>query len=182
MLRDLFAMAIFDPFPVKMVWFLPPECKEPLGMESGAISDKQVTASSTYNHFYNPAIGRLHHKAVHDDESRGGAWIALHNNLNQWLQIDLGPQRTTVKMVATQGRYGRSQWVKRYRLQYSLDGGSFRYYNKVNNWTLVFWSARNNKMHAWFWKTLGSVQLIPMGLLLKGLETFGPISGSFYLR
>ena len=123
----------FDPFSVKLVWFVPPECKEPLGMESGAISDKQITASSAFSQLVIPPIGRLHHKVVHDDETRGGAWVARHRNLNQWLQIDLGPQRTTVKMVATQGRYGTSHWVKRYKLQYSLDGGSFRYYNKVNN-------------------------------------------------
>ena len=102
-------------------------------MESGAISDERVTASSAYNHHYIAPIGRLHHKAADHDASIGGAWIARHNNVGQWLQIDLGPQRTTVKMVATQGRYGRSQWVKRYKLQYSQDGGSFRYYNKVND-------------------------------------------------
>ena len=102
-------------------------------MESGAISDKQITASSTFSNLFIPSIGRLHHKVVHDDETRGGAWVARHRNLNQWLQIDLGPQRTTVKMVATQGRNGISQWVKRYKLLYSSDGGSFRDYKKVNN-------------------------------------------------
>ena len=116
-----------------MVWFLPPECKKPLGMESGAISDKQITASSTFNHFYIPSNGRLHHKVVHHNETRGGAWAPRHTNSQQWLQINLGPQKTTVKMVATQGRYGGPQWVKRYKLQYSSDGGSFRYYKKVNN-------------------------------------------------
>ncbi|XP_029201065.2 EGF-like repeat and discoidin I-like domain-containing protein 3 [Acropora millepora] len=120
-----------DPFPVKMVWFLPPECKEPLGMESGAISDKQITASSTFNHLFIPSIGRLHHKVVHHDETRGGAWVPRDKNSEQWLQVDLGPQRTTVKMVATQGRYGRPQWVKTYKLQYSSDGGSFRDYKKT---------------------------------------------------
>lgn len=123
----------FDPFPVKMVWFLPPECKEPLGMESGAISDKQITASSTFSRLFTPSIGRLHHKVVHHDETRGGAWVPSDKNSEQWLQVDLGPQRTTVKMVATQGRYGRPQWVKTYKLQYSSDGGSFRDYKKVNN-------------------------------------------------
>ena len=102
-------------------------------MESGAISDKQITASSTFSNLFIPSIGRLHHKVVHHDETQGGAWVPRDKNSEQWLQVDLGPQRTTVKMVATQGRYGRSQWVKTYKLQYSSDGGSFRDYKKVNN-------------------------------------------------
>ncbi|XP_068757226.1 contactin-associated protein like 5-3-like isoform X2 [Montipora capricornis] len=107
-------------------------CKEPLGMENGAITDKQVTASSSYHDRYNPARGRLHLKASLPDPLGGGAWVAKSNNMNQWFQIDVGIETVTVKMVATQGRDGVNQWVKMYKLQYSYsaDGGSFQNYSK----------------------------------------------------
>ena len=96
-------------------------------METGAISDAQISASSEYNANYAAKQGRLHFLAV---PGIAGSWSAKTNNVNQWLQIDLGNQHTKVTRVATQGRNDYSQWVTKYKLQYSDDGVNFQYYRE----------------------------------------------------
>ena len=61
---------------------------------------------------------------------RGGAWVAKVSNKGQWLEVDLG-ETTKVTMVATQGRYDYDQWVKTYKVAYSIYGGHFVFQNKV---------------------------------------------------
>ena len=96
-------------------------------METGAISDAQISASSEYNANYAAKQGRLHFLAV---PGKAGSWSAKTNNVNQWLQIDLGNQHTKVTRVATQGRNDYSQWVTKYKLQYSDNGVNFKYYRE----------------------------------------------------
>ena len=106
-------------------------------MESGAISDSQISASSEAAIAANHAAtqGRLNFQ---ETSVKAGAWVAATNNVNQWLQVDLGNQSTNVTRVATQGRHHSSQWphgshsewVTKYKLQYSDDGVNFQYYRK----------------------------------------------------
>ena len=101
--------------------FLFLECPRPLGMENFEISDGKITASSETDH--NPAKhGRLNFKK--------GSWSAVTDDSSQWLQIDLGDQNTKVTKVATQGKKGKGEWVKEYKLQYSEDGEKFQYYRE----------------------------------------------------
>ena len=103
-----------------------PECQEvALGMETGAIPDAHVIASSEYDAYHAAVQGRLHFET---DGVKQGAWSAGSNDVNQWLQVDLGNQHTQVTGVATQGRNGHPQWVTKYKLQYSHDGVIFYYY------------------------------------------------------
>ncbi|XP_078352346.1 EGF-like repeat and discoidin I-like domain-containing protein 3 [Oculina patagonica] len=91
-------------------------------MESGEILDLQITASSHYDDS-NPATtkGRL----------RAETWVSKEKNADQWLQVDLGRQHTKVKGVATQGsNHGLTQWVTKYKLQYSNNGVNFQYYRE----------------------------------------------------
>ena len=90
-------------------------------MENGGIYDGQISTSSQWD-ANNAAIqGRI----------RGtGSWSAGRNDVNQWLQVDLGNQQTAVTRVATQGKNGYSHWVTKYKLQYSYDGFSFQYYRE----------------------------------------------------
>ena len=90
-------------------------------MESGAISDGQITASSQHLYSYAPFHGRL---------QSGRHWAAATKDLNQWLQVDLISQYTKVTRVATQGINENKQWVTGYRLGYSNDGASFQYYTE----------------------------------------------------
>lgn len=98
-------------------------------MESKAISDSQITASSQLDGTHSPRQARLHLRA---DGSEGGGWSALSMDFDQWLQVDLGSY-TTVTRVATQGRNGNDQWVTKYRIQYSYAGITFKFYRRAEN-------------------------------------------------
>ena len=98
-------------------------------MESKSISDAQITASSQLNGNHSAAQARLHFKA---DGNKAGGWSALANDLKQWLQVDLGSY-TRVTRVATQGRNGYDQWVTKYKLQYSDDGVTFKFYEETGD-------------------------------------------------
>ena len=87
-------------------------CQEALGMESIAITDRQISASSEWGVV---SQGRLHSR------TGAGAWVAAQNDVNQWLQVDLVNQHTKVTRVATQGINDRYWWVTKYKLQYSND-------------------------------------------------------------
>ena len=97
-------------------------------MESGAILDSQISASSEWDSNHAAQQARLHFvQTVH----RTGAWSARSNDINQWLQVDL-LNTTRVSGVASQGRNGCpcDQWVTKYKLQYSEDGQVFKFYRR----------------------------------------------------
>ena len=98
-------------------------------MESETISDAQISASSQLDDNHSARQARLHFKI--SGIKRGG-WSALTNDLNQWLQVDLGSY-SKVTRVATQGRNAYNEWVTRYRLQYSDDGVTFYLYKGTAN-------------------------------------------------
>ena len=94
-------------------------------MENGAISDEQISASSTYSNETPASIARLFLQS-------GGGWAAQTYDSNQWLQVDLESQYRVTR-VATQGRHNEDnwyQWVTTYKLQYKDDGGSFQAYKE----------------------------------------------------
>ena len=95
-------------------------------MESSAISDGQITASTVRDVNHASFQGRLHYLAI---PGKAGSWSAKFNNLDQWLQIDLGNQLIKITGLATQGRNNFGQWVTKYKVQYSDDGANFRYYS-----------------------------------------------------
>ena len=108
------------------------ECYEALGMESGAITDGQITASSQWNDMvldHAAAQGRLHFRKT---AVKAGAWVAATRDNSQWLQVDLGNNNFIVTRVATQGRNGGTlvQSVSKYNLQYSDDEVNFQYYKE----------------------------------------------------
>lgn len=95
-------------------------------MEKGGIKDAQITASSEYSVQHAAKFGRLNFKASAEEH---GGWSAGYAAANQWIQVDLR-KYTVVKGIATQGRNGYSQWVTKYKLQYSDDGVNFHYYGQ----------------------------------------------------
>lgn len=100
-----------------------------LGMESGAITNSQITASSELDSYHGITRVRLH--TYETDVYSRGAWIPILNDLNQWIQVDLGKIRY-VTHVATQGRntHYPLQMVTKYKLQFSDDGASFLFYKR----------------------------------------------------
>jgi len=106
------------------------ECQPALGMESGAILDEQLSASSEYDDTYHGVIKARLRLPV--SSSSAGSWVTYSNNADQWLQVDLKIQDTKVSGVATQGRdtLDYEHWVTKYKLQYSNDGVNFQYYRE----------------------------------------------------
>ena len=100
-------------------------------MESRAITDEQITASSEWDHNHAAIQGRLNFLKT---GGKRGAWSADRNDDNQWLQIDLIGQYIVTR-VATQGRNGHAQWVTEYKLQFGDDGNNFQYYREQGETT-----------------------------------------------
>ena len=93
-------------------------------MQSGEISDGQLSASSERDSNHSATKSRLH--VVSPD--REGFWAAAKNDTDQWLQVDLVILHTKVTRVATQGSNGhQGEWVTKYNLQYGND--TERFYN-----------------------------------------------------
>ena len=106
------------------------ECQQALGMESGAIPNERISASSQWDINHAAIQSRLNFEAK---RSKAGSWSARRNDADQWLQIDTNNQLTNITGVATQGRNNYRQWVTRYRLRYSDDGNHFQYYMDRTN-------------------------------------------------
>ena len=88
-------------------------------MESGEISDDQITASSEYNNNDRAPNARLNFN------KNGGSWSARINDQNQWLQVDF--QRSTIITgVSTQGRVQYKEFVKSYTVSFSDDESNFQ--------------------------------------------------------
>ena len=97
----------------------------PLGMESGLIPDRAITASSEDSFLFRAANGRLHQRLTE-------AWLAKYLDEHQWLQVFLGPYYI-INKIATQGRSRSFQFVLSYLLEYSEDGNHFVYYKDTSN-------------------------------------------------
>eukprot|EP00058_Branchiostoma_floridae_P027369 XP_002612860.1 hypothetical protein BRAFLDRAFT_67190 [Branchiostoma floridae] len=116
-------------------------CQVPLGMESGAIPDSSINASSSHHDSYQPYHARLNGVAGH------GAWAPQTSVIGQWLQVDLGVLKRVTGTVI-QGRhttYHGEQFVTSYKLQYSADGSSWTTYANSDGSDKVF--AGNTDIH-----------------------------------
>jgi len=105
---------LFDPIVLSLGY----QCSMSLGIEDGRIPASALTASTVAGAAYAAKFARLNLPSA---SGRAGSWSAGANNVNQWLQIDLGTP-TTVTKVATQGRHDASQWITSYSLSHSLAG------------------------------------------------------------
>ena len=107
-------------------------------MENGGVLDEQITASSELNDNSAAYQGRLNvNESAQGSTVKSGAWVAGTSDQSQWLQVDLYDEESLISCVATQGRnqdvsrdLADSQWVERYKLQYSNDGRDFEYYHE----------------------------------------------------
>ena len=117
-----------------MIYFLgflrptpPSHCEEALGMESYAIPDSSVTASSILWQLANAGKGRLH---FFPKTGENGGWVANPNDrYNSWFKVDFG-RWTKVTRISTQGRQDGDDWVTKYRVSYGYDGILFRDYQE----------------------------------------------------
>ena len=98
-------------------------------MEDGRIADNRITASSEHDPTHGSRNARLNHQEAPSVAT--GSWSAKTNDLNQWIQADLGGLKQ-VSGVATQGRNGYPQWVTKFMVQYSENGETWNYIKDVN--------------------------------------------------
>uniref|UniRef100_A0A8C4F0C5 Contactin associated protein like 3 n=1 Tax=Dicentrarchus labrax TaxID=13489 RepID=A0A8C4F0C5_DICLA len=64
--------------------------------------------------------------------SGAGGWSPLISDRYQWLEVDLG-RRTQITAVATQGRYGSSDWLTGYLLMFSDTGHNWRQHRQEDS-------------------------------------------------
>uniref|UniRef100_A0A7N5P1H5 Lactadherin-like n=1 Tax=Ailuropoda melanoleuca TaxID=9646 RepID=A0A7N5P1H5_AILME len=99
-----------------------------LGMQTGAIADTQLTASSVHFGFlglqrWGPELARLHKTGIVN------AWTSSNYDKNPWIQVNL-LKKMRFSGVVTQGasRAGQTEYVRAYKVAYSLDGQEFEFY------------------------------------------------------
>ncbi|XP_006970096.1 lactadherin isoform X2 [Peromyscus maniculatus bairdii] len=102
-------------------------CTTKLGMEGGAIEDSQISASSMYVSFlglqrWGPQLARLHRTGIVN------AWTSSNYDPKPWIQVNL-LRKMRVSGVMTQGasRGGRAEYLKTFKVAYSLDGRKFEF-------------------------------------------------------
>ncbi|XP_042554484.1 lactadherin isoform X6 [Dipodomys spectabilis] len=105
----------------------PSACATPLGMEGGAIGDAQLSASSVHLGFlglqrWGPELARLRRSGLVN------AWTASNYDKKPWIQVNL-LRKMRVTGVVTQGasRAGTSEYLKAFKVAYSLDGRRFQF-------------------------------------------------------
>ena len=70
-----------------------------------------------YSASYGPEYGRL---------NKPTSYIAQTVNKGQWVQVDFGKVAKVTK-IGTQGRYAVNQYITKYTVSYSIDGGFFEF-------------------------------------------------------
>lgn len=98
----------------------PVACSYALGMQSGAINDSQIKASSFKSLWTRPSEARLHNQGSAQQMSLGG-WCADDSDMNPYLQVDL-VNNSVITAIATQGVQANGNLALRYKLNYSCDG------------------------------------------------------------
>ena len=86
----------------------PPLCNTPLGLESGLVSDSQITSSSVRGPAFENHNARLNYLSC---------WSTLE--LDPWIQVELRAF-TRVTKVSTQGRPDADEWVQSYAIKYQV--------------------------------------------------------------
>ena len=80
---------------------------------------------------YGPSKGRVNHPTT---------YIARRDNKGQWIQVDFGKVAKVTK-IGTQGHYYQyyhyRQWVSKYTVSYSVNGGYFE--NQLHRVSLKFY-------------------------------------------
>ncbi|KAB0398370.1 hypothetical protein E2I00_019124 [Balaenoptera physalus] len=102
-------------------------CISPLGMETGAIADSQISASSMHIGFmglqrWAPDLARLHLTGIVN------AWTSSNYDRNPWIQVNL-MRKMRVTGVVTQGasRAGSAEYLKTFKVAYSTNGRKFQF-------------------------------------------------------
>ncbi|KAM6466536.1 contactin-associated protein-like 5 [Liasis olivaceus] len=105
-------------------------CEEPLVLSLPATA---FDSSSKLSNSHSPSFAKL----IRRDGA--GGWSPLESSKEQWLQIDLG-DRVEITGIATQGRYGSSDWTTSYSLMFSDTGRNWKQYRQED----IIWVFQGN--------------------------------------
>uniref|UniRef100_A0A8C7CM03 Contactin-associated protein-like 4 n=1 Tax=Oncorhynchus kisutch TaxID=8019 RepID=A0A8C7CM03_ONCKI len=83
-------------------------------------------SSSQLSNSHGPGFAKVNRR------DGAGGWAPVESNKYQWLEVDLG-ERTEITAVATQGRYGSSDWVSSFLLMFSDTGCNWKQYRQEDN-------------------------------------------------
>ena len=119
-------------------------------MESGAITDDKISASSKVNTGTPAKNGRLNYVY-------GSSWCASPSDKNPYLEIDLEVTHI-ICAVSTQGNSRADEWVKTYTLQF-YTGGAWTNYEedgqvKVSPKLCLFFCFQKIPLNSAIFKTL----------------------------
>ncbi|XP_056145397.1 coagulation factor V [Lampris incognitus] len=95
-------------------------CYHPLGLETGSVKDRQITANNTRG-YWEPHFARL------NNQGKYNAWST--DQQDSWIQVDfLRP--VVISQIATQGakQMFHSQFVQEYIISYSIDRRGWTFY------------------------------------------------------
>uniref|UniRef100_A0A672KAX8 Contactin associated protein-like 5 like n=1 Tax=Sinocyclocheilus grahami TaxID=75366 RepID=A0A672KAX8_SINGR len=110
------------------LYLYPDYCEDPLVT---TLSPASFQNSSKFSDRRSPHYAKLNRR------EGGGGWSPNGEDQQPWLQLDL-QDRLKVTSIATQGRWGSSDWVTRYQLQYSDSGQTWRPYRQEDViWTFI---------------------------------------------
>ncbi|XP_056149646.1 contactin-associated protein-like 4 [Lampris incognitus] len=90
------------------------------------LSPSSFRSSSQLSSSHGPGFAKLNRR-----EGAGG-WSPLKSDRYQWLEVDLGG-RTQITAIATQGRYGSSDWLRAYLLMFSDTGHNWKQYRQEDS-------------------------------------------------
>ncbi|OXB61575.1 hypothetical protein ASZ78_010432 [Callipepla squamata] len=119
------------PLSASLFTFKTSGCYGTLGMESGVISDSQITASSILEwpdqtgrvNTWKPENARL--------KRHGPPWAALDSDERQWLQIDLNKEKRITGIITTGSTLAEYYYyVSAYRILYSDDAQKWTAYRE----------------------------------------------------
>ncbi|XP_021569349.1 contactin-associated protein-like 3 [Carlito syrichta] len=104
-------------------------CDAPL---ASALPRSSFSSSSELSRSHGPGFASLNRR------DGAGGWTPLVSSKYQWLQIDFG-ERMEITAVATQGRYGSSDWVTSYLLMFSDGERNWKQYHQEESiWVCSF--------------------------------------------
>ncbi|KAM4807989.1 contactin-associated protein-like 4 [Rhinophrynus dorsalis] len=93
------------------------------GQLASSLPQSYFSSSSELSSSHSAGFARLNRR------DGAGGWSPLITNRYQWLQVDLG-ERFEITAIATQGKYGSSDWVTGYLLMFSDTGRNWKQYHQ----------------------------------------------------
>uniref|UniRef100_A0A4W4EZ95 Discoidin, CUB and LCCL domain containing 2 n=1 Tax=Electrophorus electricus TaxID=8005 RepID=A0A4W4EZ95_ELEEL len=109
-------------------------CYGTLGLESGVVSDSQISTSSVWEwgrHGDEPSVWAPSGARL---KRAGLPWAAAHGDTKQWIQVDLKREKKITGIITSGSTLPEHQfYVSTYRVHYSNDGQDWNAYQDVGS-------------------------------------------------